>query len=68
MRISRPALEQVREYAAVRGCTELDLASRRFISPDGKRHIRISETTTYDIYLWDTAEGKISLPRERKRA
>ena len=66
MRISRPALEQVREYAAARGCTELDLGGRRFIAPDRSRAIRISEIQSDTIYVWDTAAGIISMPRERR--
>jgi len=66
MRISRPALEQVREYAAARGCMEFDEGARRFIASDGSRAIRISEIQSDTIYLWDTAVGIISLPRERR--
>ena len=64
MRISRPALEQVREYAAVRGCTELDLGGRRFIAPDKSRVIRVREIQRFEIYLWDSAAGIISIGRE----
>jgi hypothetical protein len=68
MRIAHSALDQVRSYAIERGCTEFDEAGRRFFAPDKSRHIRISEITTYDIYLWDTAEGRISIPREGRNS
>jgi len=64
MRIARTALEQVREFAEARGCTEFDKGRWLFLAPNKLRSIRISEITTYDIYLWDTAEGRISMPRE----
>jgi len=68
MRIARSALDQVRSYAVERGCTKFDEAGRRFFTPDKSRHVRISEITTYDIYLWDTAEGRVSMPREGRNA
>jgi hypothetical protein len=68
MRTCKSALDQVRKYAEERGCTEFDEAGRRFFAPDKLRSIRISEITTYDIYLRDTAEGKISMPREGRNA
>lgn len=68
MRIARSALDQVKSYAAKRGCTELEEPAWRFIAPDRSRAIRISEITTYVIYLWDTAEGKVSVPREGRNA
>ena len=68
MRIARSALDQIKDYAAARGCTELEEPAWRFIAPDRKRAIHISEITTYDIYLWDTAEGRISIPREGRNS
>jgi len=64
MRIARTALEQVKEFAEARGCTEFDKGRWLFLAPNKLRSIRISEITTHDIYLWDTAEGRISMPRE----
>jgi len=64
MRIARSTLDQIKDYAAERGCTEFDKGRWLFLAPNKLRSIRISEITTYDIYLWDTAEGKISMPRE----
>jgi len=66
MRISRPALEQVREYAKVRGCTVFDEPGHRFLALDRSRSIRISEIQPGILYLWDSAEGKISMPRDRR--
>jgi hypothetical protein len=68
MRIARSALDQVKTYAAERGCTQLEEPAWRFIAPDRSRAIRISEISTYFIYLWDTAEGKVSIPREGRNA
>ena len=68
MRIARSALDQVKTYAAERGCTELEEPAWRFIAPDRSRAIRISEISTYFIYLWDTAKGKVSIPREGRNA
>jgi len=68
MRIARSALEQVKNYAAERGCTEFDKRRWLFLAPNKSRSIRISEITTYDIYLWDTAMGRISVPREGRNA
>jgi len=65
MRIARSALDQVKAYAAERGCTELEEPAWRFIAPDRSRAIRISEIKSDTIYLWDTAEGRISIARER---
>ena len=66
MRIAKSALDQVRGYAAERGCTVFDEHGRRFLAPDRSRAIRISEIQPSVIYLWDTVAGKISLPRERR--
>jgi len=66
MRIAQTALEQVKVYAAERGCTELEEPAWRFIAPDRSRAIRISEIKSDTIYLWDTAMGRISIPRERR--
>ena len=68
MRINRSALDQVRAYAAERGCTEFDKGRWLFLAPNKSRSIRISEITTHDIYLWDTAEGRVSIPREGRNA
>jgi hypothetical protein len=68
MRIARSALDQVRSYAVERGCTKFDEAGRRFFTPDKSRHVRISEISTYCIYIWDTAEGRVSIPREGRNA
>ena len=68
MRIARTALEQVKEFAEARGCTEFDKGRWLFLAPNKLRSIRISEITTHDIYLWDTAEGRISMPREGRNA
>jgi len=68
MRIARTALEQVKEFAEARGCTEFDKGRWLFLAPNKLRSIRISEITTHDIYLWDTAEGRISIPREGRNA
>lgn len=66
MRIARPALEQVREFAAERGCIVFDEAGHRFLAPDRSRVIRISEIQSDRIYLWDSAVGIVVLPRERR--
>lgn len=66
MRIIRPVIEQVREYAEARGCTVFDEGGHRFLAPDRSRAIRISEIQPGMIYLWDTAVGNISMPRERR--
>jgi hypothetical protein len=66
VRIAKSALDQVRGYAAERGCTVFDEHGRRFLAPDRSRAIRISEIQPSVIYLWDTVAGKISLPRERR--
>ena len=68
MRIARTALEQVKEFAEARGCTEFDKGRWLFLAPNKLRSIRISEITTHEIYLWDTAEGRISMPREGRNA
>lgn len=68
MRIARSALGQVKTYAAERGCTELEEPAWRFIAPDRSRAIRISEIKSDKIYLWDTVEGRISIPREGRRS
>jgi len=64
MRIARSTLDQIKDYAAERGCTEFDKGRWLFLAPNKLRSVRISEISTYIIYLWDTAEGKISMPRE----
>jgi hypothetical protein len=66
VRIAQLALAQVREYSAERGCTVFDEPGRRFLAPDRSRAIRISEIQPGIIYLWDTAVGNISMPRDRR--
>lgn len=66
MKIARPALDQVREFAEARGCTVFDEGGHRFLDPDGRRSIRISEVQSGIIYLWDTVAGIISMPRDRR--
>ncbi len=66
MRIARPVLEQVREYAAERGCTVFDERGCRFVAPDRGRAIRVSEIQPGVIYLWDTATGIVTMPRDRR--
>lgn len=66
MRVAKPALEVVREYAAERGCTQFDAEHWRFIAPDRSRAIRIREVQSDRIYIFDTAAGISVLPRERK--
>ena len=68
MRIARSALDQVRKYAEARGCTEFDKGRWLFLAPNKLRSIRISEITTYDIDLWDTVDGRVSMPREGRNA
>jgi hypothetical protein len=68
MRINHSAVDQVKEYAAERGCTEFDKGRWLFLAPNKLRSIRISEISTYFIYLWDTADGRISIPREGRNA
>ena len=68
MRLARPVLDQVAEYAKERGCTVFDKPNSRFVDPGRTRAIRIREVQPGLIYLFDTLAGIIRMERQRRRS
>jgi hypothetical protein len=59
-------IEAVRLYANAQGCVVLK--GNRFVSRDGTRSVRFSETKGNQVIVWDTGTdlGYVALSRERR--
>ncbi len=65
MRFAKSAFEVLRAHSLKRGCTVFEPLKHRFVSPDGKHHVRFVESRGDIVFVWDTQEpiGRVALRR-----